>query len=128
MSEIAKRARAARLQWVDLGGGKSIRVLMPQAYDMAAIATVLQQTDMLIAATTDWKGFTYRDFVSDGDESPQPFDRDDFAEWFRDRPDMWAVVIKTVSAFREKTAARREALLGNSEAPSESSSGPSAES
>lgn len=120
MSALAKRARAARLLWVEVEPGKEVQFLLPAANDLTDVRTLAAQNALTVRLAQGWRGFTFQDFVPDGDDSPVEFDAEAFAEWYLDRPDAWHRVSARFIEVRAARQARRDALLGNSGAPSES--------
>ena len=86
-------ALAQRAQWVDLDGGKRVRVRRPSEHDtrsliqrdadgkVTGIAADLPEATRF---TVDWEGFTEADFSPAGASDAVPFSRELWALWIED--------------------------------------------
>ena len=102
---------AQREAWVDLGGGKRVRVRRPAEMQMAQLRGGFRP-EHAASFVNDWSGFTAADCGSEGDAAVL-FDAalwgvlvEDNAQWFE------AVATKVIDMVNAHLA-RREAVSGN---------------
>lgn len=128
MSSLVERLRKARENAVAVGDWK-FTFRRPTDYEAAKIyADNLSQFDVARKYVIGWKGIVERDLLpSSGGDQAVPFDRELWAEWLQDRPDLWEPIYTAiVDAYRRHRGLDEEAAK-NSE-PGSSTETPQASS
>lgn len=115
-SDLAKRIAAARRIWV-AHDGMRFRFQVPTVADLQRAARDGENTPELLARlAVDWDKVRECDMLEGGSDEEIPFDREAFAAWVADVPELWAAASNAMAAAREAANKRREEQRGNSPA------------
>ena len=103
--QLIAAALASRATWVDLEGGRRVRVRRPAEHDVrsllqrdAAGAVIGLAADLpeAIRYVVGWEGFTEADFTPAGASDPVPFGAELWAIWVEDNRRDLATVAQAV--------------------------------
>jgi hypothetical protein len=113
VADLIKRAEEARTSWVDLEGGRRLKLHALVEGDIQDIAEHqgsprAMQEAMLDLAVTGWDGFTEADIDPHGSDQPLPFDRVAFRYWYRCNSQHWAAIGEAIA---DATKAATEKLV-----------------
>lgn len=108
---LIKRMRKAREFQVSVGD-YAFTVLRPQEGD-AARFNAMSAIELATEYVVDWQGVTEADLVPSGGSDPVPFDRALWAEWCRDRHELWAPITDAISSAIAAHLEKREAAAKN---------------
>lgn len=112
---IVKRMREQRMQWVELGNDKAVRIIRPSEVDvgehLVRHGTVLVTHAHVVMFAQDWRGFTEADLLGAalGASDPLVFDKDLWNEYSCDRTKVCSkvssAILHAVVEHHEKEAA-----------------------
>lgn len=130
---LIAQLRAARESWVDLGGGKAVRIRRPAEAEFSAmVRTVNGQRQLRIELpevklyVTGWRGFTEADLLGAGvgNSDVLPFDAEVWAEVVADHTEWLAPAAEALLKSITDHAERTQAAAGNSQPTSTPAAAP----
>lgn len=114
--QLIAAALASRAKWVDLEGGRRVRVRRPAEHDVRSLlqrdvagAVIGLAADLpeAIRYVVGWEGFTEADFTPAGASDPVPFSAELWAIWVEDnRRDLATVAQAVIDAVIAHETAR----------------------
>lgn len=121
---LIAQLRAARESWVDLGGGKAVRIRRPAEAEFSALVHTVggvRQLRIELAEVcryvTGWRGFTEADLLGAGigNSDVLPFDAEVWAEVVADHTEWLAPTAEALLHAITSHAERTQAAAGNSQ-------------
>lgn len=107
---VLRKLRAQRERWVDLGGGRSVQILVLRETELPQLAR-RPLVELVCEQAVDWRGFTEAAIFGahDGSPDPLPFDAAVWAELARNDVDIVTRVGNELIQHAEQTMAARAA-------------------
>jgi hypothetical protein len=113
MSELLKRVRVGREQWITASGSEW-RIRRPTLHEFVNLR---KDANALIKhALVDWK-VRELDLVPGGTDQTPPFDADVALEWLQDRPELYSAVLDAIYAAVMAFVQAKEDAAGKSSPP-----------
>lgn len=112
---LRRKMLVAREQWVDVGrfGFLVRRPTEMQIARWRGAAALAVSLTVVVECVVDWRGVTEADLIPGGSGDPVPFDRDAYAMWAEDRPDIWEPLGEAITRAVKDYRARLEKSQGN---------------
>lgn len=112
--QLAAKLREQREHWVDVGGGKRVKLRRPHTVDLAKFKDGIT-IELITACVVGWGGFTEADLLGPaiGASDPAPFSADLWSEVVRDRVDLVPPIVDALVRIVSEHVAATGKIAGN---------------